>query len=59
MPTQLYSYINIDKYQTMGTSVEAKWLAKHVTLQTGFSLTGLYNSLSEQYPQAEKNFFHA
>ncbi len=46
---QQYSYINIDKYKTAGTKIELQWKTGKLNLQSGFSLTGLYNSLSEQY----------
>lgn len=46
---QQYSYINVDKYQTAGTKIEVQWKTGKLNLQSGFSLTGLYNALSEQY----------
>lgn len=54
---QQYSYINIDKYQTAGTKIEMQWRAGKLTLQSGFSLTGLYNSLSEQYEDVQRFSF--
>ncbi|GDX52892.1 TonB-dependent receptor [Bacteroidota bacterium] len=42
----LYTYINIDNYQTAVGSIEANYQFQSFSFNNGFSLTGLYNSLS-------------
>jgi len=54
---QQYSYINLNKYKTVGTKVEAQWKTGKLNLQSGFSLTGLYNSLSEKYESVKQLSF--
>ena len=44
---QFYSYINIDRYQTAVGSIEADYNYQPFSFSSGFSLTGLFNSLSE------------
>ncbi len=41
-----YTYINIDNYQTAVGSIEADYQFQSFSFNSGFSLTGLYNSLS-------------
>ena len=43
---QLYSYINVDRYQTAVGSLEADYHYQQFSFASGYSLTGLYNSLS-------------
>ena len=43
---QNYSYINIDRYQTAVVSVEVNYKYQQFSFASGYSLTGLYNSLS-------------
>lgn len=45
--TQLYSYINVDKFQSVGGNIAAGVSQKYVDFQLGFAYTGRYNSLSE------------
>lgn len=47
--TQLYTYINIDRYKTTGGSFSATFSTGRITYTTGFSLTGLYNSVSDSF----------
>ncbi|MGB3076601.1 MAG: TonB-dependent receptor [Chitinophagales bacterium] len=62
--TQLYTYINIDRYQTTGATFSASLKSKHFSFTTGFSLTGLSNSLSDSFniekfsltPEFQNNF---
>lgn len=62
--TQLYSYINIDKYKTTGATFSATLKSSHISFTTGFSLTGLFNSLSDSFdinkfsltPEFQNNF---
>ena len=61
---QLYSYINIDEYKTVGTTFSATLKSSHISFTTGFSLTGLFNSLSDSFdinkfsltPEFQNNF---
>ncbi len=43
---QNYSYINVDRYHTAVGSVEANYQYQQFSFASGYSLTGLYNSLS-------------
>ena len=45
--TQLYTYINLDNYQTMGGTFTASFRTGRLTANAGFSLTGLNNSLAD------------
>jgi outer membrane receptor for ferrienterochelin and colicins len=45
--TQLYTYINIDKYKSAGGTVEASYKTKNFSYSTGFSMLGSYNTLSD------------
>lgn len=47
--TQLYTYINIDKYQTTGATINASLKSKHFSFSSGFTITGLFNSLSDSF----------
>ncbi|MBX7108335.1 MAG: TonB-dependent receptor [Chitinophagales bacterium] len=46
---QLYTYINLDEYKTAGTTISASLNSAHLSLTTGFSLTGLFNVLSDSF----------
>lgn len=45
--TQLYSYINIDKFQSVGSNINFSITHKFFDWQIGSAYTGRYNSLSE------------
>ncbi len=45
--TQLYTYLNIDKFQSTGANVNAAISHKYFDFTAGMSYTGRYNSLSE------------
>jgi outer membrane receptor for ferrienterochelin and colicins len=45
--TQLYTYVNIDRYKTTGGTFSAQFRAKRFTFTTGFSMLGLYNAMSD------------
>jgi outer membrane receptor for ferrienterochelin and colicins len=47
--TQLYTYINIDKYITTGGTFSASFKANHFLFSTGFSFLGFYNTLSDSF----------
>ncbi len=59
-----YTYINIDKYKTRGATFTADFKMKNFSFTTGFSLLGLYNSLSDSFgvekfsltPEFQNNF---
>lgn len=44
---QLYTYVNIDKFQSTGANVNAAVTHKYFDFTAGMSYTGRYNSLSE------------
>lgn len=62
--TQLYTYINIDKYKTTGGSFTASYKTKHFSFTTGFAMLGLFNTLSDSFevdkfswtPEFQNNF---
>ncbi|HUM47242.1 MAG TPA: TonB-dependent receptor [Chitinophagales bacterium] len=62
--TQLYTYVNIDRYRTTGGTFSASLKSTHFSFTTGFSLTGLFNSLSDSFdidkfsmtPEFQNNF---
>jgi outer membrane receptor for ferrienterochelin and colicins len=41
--TNYYTYINLNKYKTRGTTFTAEFRMKHAAFNAGFSLLGLYN----------------
>ncbi len=44
---QLYTYINVDKFQSTGVNLNTSLNHKYVEFQLGYSYTGRYNQLSE------------
>jgi outer membrane receptor for ferrienterochelin and colicins len=62
--TQLYTYVNIDRYKTTGGTFSAVFKTSRMTFTTGFSLTGIYNTLSDSLdidafsmtPEFQNNF---
>ncbi|MEO6166890.1 MAG: TonB-dependent receptor [Chitinophagales bacterium] len=62
--SQLYTYVNIDRYRTTGGTFSASLKSTHIFFTTGFSLTGLFNSLSDSFdidkfsltPEFQNNF---
>lgn len=62
--TQLYTYVNIDRYKTTGGTFSAVFKTTRMTFTTGFALTGLYNTLSDSLdietfsmtPEFQNNF---
>ncbi len=47
--TQLYTYMNIDRFQTYGTTITADVRWKQISVNVGMSQTARYNSLSDAY----------
>jgi len=63
--SQLFTYINLDHYQTAGINFSATLSNSNYTFNTGFEMLGTYNSLSESNadvshfslsPQFQNNF---
>jgi outer membrane receptor for ferrienterochelin and colicins len=48
--SQLYSYVNVGKYQTHGFSLNSSAEYKNLSFAVGYSLTGRYNILSQTSP---------
>jgi outer membrane receptor for ferrienterochelin and colicins len=42
-----YSYINVNRYKTRGMSLTSEFMLKYFSFNAGFSLLGLYNTLSD------------
>jgi outer membrane receptor for ferrienterochelin and colicins len=47
--TNYYTYINLDRYKTRGTTFTAEFQMKHAAFYAGFSLLGLYNTLADTF----------
>ena len=47
--SQLFTYVNIDQYQTTGLNFELKLSNQKIVFTSGFQMLGTYNSLSESY----------
>ena len=43
----LYTYINIGNYKTLGSKTNLNWNLNWITINTGFSYIGRYNNISE------------
>lgn len=47
--SQLFTYVNIDRYETTGLNFSASFSNDKFSYNTGFQMLGTYNSLSENY----------
>lgn len=47
--TNYYSYINVNRYKTRGMSLTSEFMLKYFSFNAGFSLLGLYNTLSDTF----------
>ena len=55
--SQLYTYVNIDEYQTHGFNLSSDIQYKKIKVNAGYSLTGRYNQLSKT--SATEDFLYA
>ncbi len=56
--TTLYTYVNIDKYKTLGLQFASSFkVYPALTVEAGFSETGRYNSLNEEDVQPTSFYF--